>query len=50
MALNTIFPPTARKHISQYGYYANLGPIKTGFGPFTGVDVALLRNNFKIPI
>jgi hypothetical protein len=43
-----MFPPAASKPTSQFGTAANLGSVKTGFGPFTGSDLALLRDNFKI--
>jgi hypothetical protein len=48
MALTTMFPPTTSKPATQFGIGANLGPVKTGFGPFSGSDLALLRDNFRI--
>lgn len=46
MGVKTMFPPSAQKPRSQYAVGANLalrkvGDKKTGFGPFTGANVAV---------
>jgi hypothetical protein len=48
MALTTMFPPATSRPTSQYSHAANLDSVKTGFGPFSGAEVALLRDNFRI--
>jgi hypothetical protein len=43
-----MFPPSTAKRPSQYSQATNIGTMKTGFGPFDGAAVALLRDNFTI--
>ena len=41
MGVQTMFPSSLVKPVSQYSYGADLGRVKTGFGPFTGTDLAV---------
>lgn len=49
MGVDTIFPPASSRPASQYSNGANLGTVKTGFGPFYGTNIVLVRDNFKTP-
>lgn len=41
MAIKSMFPPSSVKPMSQYSSVTNLGPRKTGVGPFHGAQVAV---------
>ncbi|KIW89596.1 uncharacterized protein Z519_09752 [Cladophialophora bantiana CBS 173.52] len=49
MGIKTLFPASSQKPRSQYSIANKVGPgKKTGFGPYSGSDLALLKDNFSI--
>ncbi|OAP65601.1 hypothetical protein AYL99_01573 [Fonsecaea erecta] len=49
MGIRTLFPASSQKPRSQYSIATNIGSgKKTGFGPWAGCDIALLKDNFSV--
>ncbi|KIX95309.1 uncharacterized protein Z520_08826 [Fonsecaea multimorphosa CBS 102226] len=49
MSIKTLFPASSQKPRSQYSIAGNIGSgKKTGFGPYSGFEIALLKDNFSI--